>query len=90
MGEDLQDQSRAAGLTFDCDPAMCNATWERRLQDLERYDRDRDGPLSATPGQVTAFLRTGVDPPPPLGSGAPAKQPDLQIMVSGSRNDPDG
>lgn len=90
VGEGLQDQSRAGGLTFDCSPPLCESDWERRVEDLQRYDRHHDGPLSATPGQLTAFLRTGVDPPPPLGQGPPAGQPDLQIMVSGSRRDPNG
>ncbi|XP_034243155.1 glucose dehydrogenase [FAD, quinone]-like [Thrips palmi] len=90
VGQGLQDQSRAGGLVFDCDASLCVSDWEHRVDDLEEYDRHRNGTLSATPGQITAFVRTGVDPPPPLGRGRPAKQPDLQIMVSGSRNDPNG
>ncbi|XP_052125584.1 glucose dehydrogenase [FAD, quinone]-like [Frankliniella occidentalis] len=45
------------------------------------YATTRTGPLAEGIGlQYSAFFRTDLDPPPPAGTGPPAKQPDLQIL----------
>ncbi|XP_034242717.1 glucose dehydrogenase [FAD, quinone]-like [Thrips palmi] len=91
VGEGLQDHPRVPGLEFECAPPLCEVDWKLRRRDLLQYAALRQGPLSETSlVQIGAFLRTGLDPPPPEGTGKPAKQPDVQVVFMGVDEDSNG
>jgi len=79
------------GFEFECVPPLCEVDWKFRRRDLLQYAALRQGPLSESSlFQFGAFIRTGLEPPPPQGTGAPAKRPDVQVVFGTTDEDSNG